>query len=78
MFDAVDMNVKVDSFTKQTTQTDDVQGEENGFWKENLVDETHCARSTHGDQIHQQSPSTNVKRTDQYVELEAGKMVILK
>lgn len=46
--------------------------------KKNPVDEIDFERSTHRDQIHKQSWSTNVKRTDQFVDLEAGKMIILK
>jgi hypothetical protein len=46
--------------------------------KKNPVDEIHCARNTHREQIHKQSWSTNVKRSDQFVDLEAGKTIILK
>jgi len=42
------------------------------------VDEIHCALSTHRDQIHTQSCSTYVKRTDQFVDLGEEKAIILK
>jgi len=79
VFDVVDMNVKVGSFcqTKKHRVTT-FKEKKLASEQKNPVDEIHCARNTHRDQIHKQSWSTNVKRTDPFVELEAGKRRILK